>query len=83
MILIETQEYPHLGAYRKETVFLQYNDDNFVNRSSTVKEALKKIKLKRTQYCTHQSIDQMERVFESKEICTSENIRDKYPEYLI
>ena len=83
MILIETEEAPILGAYNKEIVFKQYNNNIFVNRSYTIKEALKKIKLKRTQYCTLQSIDQMDRVFECKEICTSENIRDKYPEYLI
>jgi hypothetical protein len=84
MILIERQEISWLGGPTALN-FLEYNGAVFVNRSSTIEEAIRKIKKHSKEFHTKQSKDQMERVQSAKVVGYNDinELMDNFPEYFI
>lgn len=83
MILIEREERELFCSHVKKTNYLEFNGNVFVNRSVTIKDAIRKIKKQTKEFNTKQAKDQMVAVDKAIVKYSYNDLTISFPEYFI
>jgi len=80
-MILSTSNYGLLG-YKQDVCYVEFNGNIFVNRSYTIKDAIRKIKRNTKEFETKQAVDQMRKANENI-VFTDLDMVDKFPEYFV